>query len=224
MHYTIGDIVNIILPYSNDINIKVMNGMPFLKASIKDVSKFTKFWIYVIQLKDYTYSVCESHDDVFNRYYPSGIIDKPFITETDLIRKIFNLDTNNDISYMYDKVISDLDLDGFFIYFIKRLYRNKIIRFNLKNLDTRLINLGFTSPRILRVIDRPFEVRNIKNGTILDLLDIVVKRNEDFSLGKLKEKEIRVIEIKLKELGLRPHINHTNNSINNITFELRKGE
>lgn len=224
MHYTLGDIVNIILPYSNDIDIKIMHGMPFLKASIKNRYKFTKYWMYVIQSNDNTYSICESYDDVFNRYYPSGNLDRPFISESDVVKKIFNLEIDNDISYRYDKVISDLDLDKFFLYFIKRLCRNNIIRFNIKNLDNRVLTLGFTSPRILRTLERGFESRNIHNGTISDLLDIIVKRNESFSLGKLKEKEIRVIEIKLKELGLIPHIDRTDNVINSITFDFRKGE
>ncbi len=222
MGITIGEIANVLLPYSNDVDINISNEVPFLRARLSSISAYTKAYMYVVQTGEHTYACCDSRDDLNgDRFFPTGSTSKPFVIETDIIRSWFGSE-GNDISYKYDSVVTDLTFDAFIQHLYERLSHYHIIRLDKKYLTTRLIDMGFTSVRIKRAIDEEFKAKKCHQGTISDLIDIIVRRNGLFSLSSLRSRESKVIVAKLKEIGITVTIN-SDNCINSLKFDKCKG-
>lgn len=222
MQISIGEVVNELLPFTNDINVSIMNDVPFLRARISTESAYTRAYLYVVQTAYGKYACADSRDDVNgDRFFPTGGIKHPFIVETDIVRSMFGC-TGDDISYKYETVVTDLDLSGFVDHLHYLLNYYEIIRFDPKNLSQKVADLGFTSTRIRRTIEKEFSSKKCHLGTIKDLSDIILRRHERFSLGNLSSKETAVIVAKLKALGVTVKID-PENCFYTISFDRRKG-
>lgn len=205
MRITIGEIVNIVMPYVEDLQLRIMNHMPFIKACVKDHTLLTKYWIYVVQSDDFEYSYCESRDDIFDRYFPSGNCDKPIISETDLIKKIFDLN-RNDISYKYETVMNSLDVEGFLTHFLTRLYENRIIRFNPKKLSLKLDEIGILNKKFVKNIQKVYDSYRLKNPSIQEIIKVIYKKHKRISFQGLRDIELELYLSIMEKLGIKLYL------------------
>lgn len=219
---TIGEIVNKLLDYCNNVEANISNGVPFLKARISSNSCYTKCYMYVVQTAPHVYAACDYHDDVCgSRFFPTGSETNPFIVEQDVIHRLFGCGEGMDNSWKYETVTKDLDPATFNKYLIGVLSAYEIIRFDQRKMDQKVAELGFTSTRIKRVIEKEFDTHRCHQGTINDLYDIINERHEVFSLANLRQRESSVILAKMRELGVTLSID-SNNCIASFKFDKKK--
>lgn len=213
MQSTIGEIANELLPYSNKIEMNMVNDLPFIKANIGGSTGITKAIIYVIQTELHKYAICDDYNDPLNRYLPTGNITNPFILEKEIIQRWYN-DSSDNIEI---KVLHDLDLESFVEYLYERLYHYGIILFNPENKDLKFSELGFNNIKIRNTIEKSFKFNSCESGTIKDLINIINKENKSFSLRGLREREINCIFAKLRSIGI--HIVIEDKIITKLYFE-----
>ena len=150
MQSTIGEIANELLPYSNKIEMNMVNDLPFIKANISGSTGTTKAIFYVIQSELHKYAICDDYNDPLNRYLPTGNITNPFILEKEIIQRWYN-DSSDNIEI---NVLHDLDLESFVEYLYERLYHYGIILFNPENKDLKFSELGFNNIKIRNTIEK----------------------------------------------------------------------
>lgn len=224
MQITIGEVINELMPYANIVESSICHGVPFVVARISTASNYTIFYMYVVQTGEHQYAACDCRDNINGeRFFPTGGIDRPFIVEQDVVRSMFGINSDDDISYKYDTVVTGLSFADFITHLYERLSYYEIIRFKSKNLNIKIAEMGFTSVRIRRAIEEGFKNRKCYMGTIKDLIDIVIRRKDTLSLGGLKHRESNVIVAKLRDLGILITINE-NNCIDTVQFDKKKGK
>lgn len=205
MQSTIGEIANELLPYSNKIEMNMVNDLPFIKANISGSTGTTKAIFYVVQTGIHEYAVCDDYNDpLMKRYLPTGNVSNPFILEKEIIQRWYstNSDDDNDIN-----VIKALNLESFIKYLYERLYYYEVIPFNPENKSLRFSELGFNNIKIRNTIEKSFKFNSCESGTINDLINIVCKENKHFSLKGLREREINCVFAKLRSIGIHAVIN-----------------
>lgn len=209
MNITIGEIANILLPFTTVLNMYIREPFPYISASIGNVSMVSKLYVSVIQTQEHLYSVSIG-DDTYggNRLIPTGCRDIPFIRE----KNFYGYSTDVDTTF-------NLNPDKFRMWLMKALYLYNITRFDPNDFSLKVIDMGFNSLKIKRTIDKKFKSFNRPSGTILDLITIVNTNGNEFVLYKLEEKEIKCVYAKLKSIGLEPII--VDNRIIKINYERR---
>lgn len=216
MQSTIGEVVDQLLPYSNAVETTIVDDMPFVRAYISNASNITRAMVYVVQTGMNEYSVCDTQDEMLgNKLFPTGSISKPFISERSLIKDLFGISDKSSIN-----IKSKLSTTGFSKYLIDCLWRYDIIRFNPDSFKIHMSDMGFNNVKLRQVINRSFNENNRRGGTLNDLIDIITIHHKKFNLNPLKEKDIRCISAKLKNIGLI--ITFDNGYITGVTFERRK--
>lgn len=217
MFTTIGELTNGLMEYANTMELSTVKNTPFIKALLGSGNGFTKAYIYIVQIVEHQYAVCDAHDDVCgNRYFPTGSYAKPFIQERDIIHMKYQ--TNSMISGDYSTVVSGLDKDGFFRHLLNILYKYDIIRIHPSMLSESMIHL-FSNGRIKRNMESTFRDKKC-SGTIEDFINIVIRDHESFNIGSLKQKEIKEVISKLKTIGIVPEL--SGHEIINATFERKR--
>ena len=90
MRNTIGELISELSVYSNLIETNTVFGFPFIRAYLSGRNNTTKAIIYVIQTSENTYASCDNEDELLgHKYFPTGSISKPFISEAKLSTELF---------------------------------------------------------------------------------------------------------------------------------------
>lgn len=216
MQSTIGEIVDQLLPYSNSVDSVIINDIPFVRAYISNDSNITRAILYVVQTQLHEYSVCDAPDEILgNRVFPTGSISKPFISESSFINDMFGIKNNTSINTK-----NKLSASNFLKYLMDRTWYYDVTRFNPSNFRINMSEMGFNNSKLRHVINRSFSENGRRDGTLEDLMNIVVVQHKKFNLNPLKEKDIRCISAKLKNVGII--ITSDNGYITGVTFERRK--
>lgn len=199
MNITIGEIANILLPYTNLIEMNITNDHPFLKAYLNGSGLSTRIYMYVVQTGEHTYAVCDSDDDKNGkRYFPTGSIKRPLMPEKDIVNEWFNgEDKGSDPSVKIG--LTNLTFED---YLLERLFEYGILIFDPKDKNVSITSLDFKSLKIRRIVDRAFADNHYRNSNIGNLIDLVMKKHKTITFPQLKEKEIKCIYAKLKDRGL----------------------
>ena len=184
MKSTIGEVVNEIIQYSNKIEMSIVNELPFIKVYLSGKNNTTKAIMYIIQVGNHVYSICDDYDyPIGERFFPTGNITNPFITEKEIVLGWFNNDSNiRNIINMKNNITYDSLIE----YIYNRLWYYDIIRFNPECRKIKFSELGFTSNKIRNIIDKSFIANNCKNGTIDDLIRLINNESKTFSLYGLR--------------------------------------
>lgn len=201
MFTTIGELTNVLIEYTTVMEMSIVNNTPFIRALLGSGNGFTKAYVYIVQLSEHRYAVCDNYDDVCgNRYFPTGSINKPFIQERDIIRMKYPTKSPNMADY--STVVSGLNPNDFFNHLLHILHKYDIIRIDPETLSTSMIHM-FDNGRVKRNVESSF--RNYKcSGSIGDLINIVVRDQNSFNLGNLKQKEVKEVISRLKTVGIIP--------------------
>lgn len=212
MVITIGEIVNEILPFSNQVTSSIVNGFPYVNAPIRGSGSCPKIYVSVVQFDNHVYAAAVT-DDVFNgnKFIPTGNSSKPFIREKYFMR-------GNEQSA--DRIVSRIQLREFHSWWFKQLYDYGVICFNPDNLTTQVRSLGFNSLKIRRTLERMFSKNHCRFGNIEELINLVNNQKKSFDLTNLLDKELSCVNAKLRNLGLLVTIK--DGYIINIDYE-RKG-
>ena len=199
MNITIGEIIDVILPFASTITVSKRSLFPWITANIEGGSSVTRLFISVKQVSEWTYSAVVT-DDVYNgnRLIPTDTVEPPFIQEKSFL------------SYEYNQK----DIDGknnmnviqFRRWLFRILYTYRVIKFDPCNWSKRVVDLGFNSTKIRRCIDKTMRKMKCYKGDIFNLIESINTKHEKFSMEELEDKEIRCIYAKLKSLGLNPII------------------
>lgn len=211
MRTTIGEIIDIILPYSNSIEMSMVNDTPFIRTRLSGKLGFTKAYLYILQTDEHIYSIADSNNDTNGeRYFPTGSVISPFIKEKDLIQiwnggNVNNRNNRNNITY-----------DDFFNVFYILLWKYEIIKFNPKLFKMLIINIKFISKKVNRFIENGLLEQKCHNLTIQGLFDTLIKDKKQIHLGNIKQKEIKDFISKMKQIGIDMNINK--NYITNMSF------
>lgn len=218
MKSNIGEIIDEILPYTNRIEMSMVDDLPFIKAYLSGRHNTTKAIMYIIQVSSKMYSVCDDYDyPIGERIFPSGNPDNPFITEKEIILAWVN--NQEGIKHIIN-LKSNIDHSSLMEYVYNRLWHYDAIRFNPDSRNLKFAELGFTSSRIRSTIDKSFSYTAYKSNTIGDLISLI-NDGKSFPLYGLKDKEINCVFSKLKNIGIIATIDN-NNSITRIKFDRKK--
>lgn len=219
MFNTSGEITDVLLEYTNVIELSVVNKMPFIRAFISNCYGITKAYVYIIQVEEHRYSICDNYDDVGgNRFFPTGSRINPFVKEKDIIDMKFNTKRKVDDTE-YSSVITNLSPPMLFDRLYEILFEYNVITANPKTFPTLLSQI-FGNPKIKRSIDNGFKELNCYHGTIGDFVDLVITNRGQFNLGNLKSKELKEVDSKLRSVGIVPLIE--NNIIIKASLERYK--
>lgn len=203
MFTTIGELTNGLMEYINLLEMSTVKDTPFIRALLGSGNGFTKAYVYIVQLMEHRYAVCDNYDDVCgNRYFPTGSYGKPFIQERDIVHMKYQTDSR--LLGDYSTVVSDLDKNGFFRHLLYILYKYNIIRMDPSILSEPLTQ-SFSNGRIKRNIETTFRDKKC-SGTIEDFINIVIRDQDNFDLGNLKQKEVKEVISKLKTIGIVPEM------------------
>ncbi len=210
MKINIGEIVNIIIPFTTSMNLSIYGSFPVITSSIGNNSATTKLYMSIMQTSENFYSIAIT-DDIYNgnKFIPTGNINKPFIREKYFLGGDF----------YESECFKNIEGKDFQLWFYNKLYEYNIIRFNPKNYNKKLIDLGFNSGKIKRILDKNFKKLHYINGSISDLINITNDKEIGFSLSGLEDKEIRCIYAKIKNLGLEIVI--FDNKITKVKYDRR---
>ncbi len=220
MKQTIGELVRYVLPYTNKIEISVINDIPFMRCILSRRTKMGTAYLYIIQMSEHQYAVCDNDDDLLGeRYFPTGNISEPFVMEKDLIKSWF-IGAQRDTS-KYDRVKVGLNVDKFIDQFYEILSYYDVIRFDLKNYDVAIAtSIGIGNGKLRKAISTAFNTKNKPDGTIRDLINIVIKNDDKLDLGQIKDNSIQFIKVRLSECyGI--DITVKSNCIVDVLFEKR---
>lgn len=220
MHITIGELLDDILPYANKIETCFHFGRPLLKAYIAGSTGTTKFFVYIMQIRDHKYVYSDS-DDVLNgeRYFTTFDQDIPFIKEKDVADRWFPSEGIEEKEY--DKVkIKYITGEKFWGHFSSRLSYYGIIRITRDEMKKEITDMGFTSEKIKKVFKQSFIENNCSDKTIYDLVDVVCHQHKNFRLPTLRQRELTCIIGKFSDIGLDLTIDQKDNTsyISRIEF------
>lgn len=203
MQSTIGEIIDDLSPYCNKIEMSVVKGFPFIRAYVANSDGIVRCFMYVKQIDEHLYAACDDHEDLHGRrFFPTGSISKPFVTEQDLIHSWFSCNTSEEMTERYKSVRNRLTHSEFLSYMYERLIEYQIICLDPKLQDVQISGMDFDSIRIRRTIDRIMKGYGYRLGTIGDLFELVMIKKKAVNLEELKSKEIQVLVSKLKRVGL----------------------
>ena len=211
MIVTIGEVVDIALPFASNITVSQRSQFPWMCANIVGGTSVTKLFILVKQISEHLYSAVIT-DDVYNgnRLIPTDTSDPPFIKE----KNFLGGDTDDNII----EGKNDMSPIQFKKWFFKSLNRYQIIKFDMNDWNRRIIDLGFNSIKIRKHIDRTIRQMKCGRGDIYALMESINVKHNKFPMDDLEDKEIRCIYAKLKSLGLDPII--VDKSIVKINYEI----
>lgn len=206
MRSTIGEIVDIISPYCISVDVSMYHDHPFIRARVRHRENFTALFMYVLQTSEHVYSVAAAHDDVNgNRFFPylHDTNGRNFITEQDLVRVLFGINSKDDTSHKYSNVKSGLIPQDFLSLFLTILHANQLIQFNYKeHCETKITEMGINSERIRAAIDEEFKLKGHEFPTIQALLNVILLYHDEVNLTKLRERELTVPIAKLRDIGI----------------------
>jgi hypothetical protein len=213
MNITIGEIVNIVAPYSYRSDLIMVGTMPYLRIYIHNRSGFCKSIIYVAQTKPNEYAYFE--DSERDHLILTGNPEKIVITDAAYINVTAN-DEGYDIIY-YHKTKSD-----FIAFLYDKLSKYKIIKFNPSYLSKDIAELKLKDEELIKAVYNSFKQNGCLGTTICDLVKCVYFNNREFTFMKVKHKDIEYIASKLSKIGIICKVR--NDKITNIEFELIKEE
>lgn len=213
MRTTIGEIVDIILPYSNIIEMSMINNTPFIRTRLSDKSGFTQAYLYILQTNEHVYSIADDNNDTIGeRYFPTGSVISPFVKEKDLIQIWYKGGENNN-----EKIINNnIPYNDFFNIFYTLLWKYEIIKFNPKLFKMPISDINFASKKVLTFIEKGLYDQKCNNFNIQGLVDTITKYKKQVCLGNIRQKEIKDMIYKMKQIGIDIQVNK--NCIVNISF------
>lgn len=216
MRSNIGPIVDFLLPYISQIQIRDYHGRPFMVASVRNREMITKGIIYVLQtaLDQFAYIDAECTSAGF-QFFPRDCASKPFVMELDFVHQKFGGCTTD--SSFYDSMMINTSFDGIIHQIIDRLGFYEVIRYKTNSGSTVLESMDINSTRIRRAIEKAFKDAGRYTGSISDLIDVVCIQHTPFQLTGLKEKEVQCVQKRLKSVGIITTID--DDSIASIHFE-----
>lgn len=217
MKVTIGELINELMLYSRNIEVNMTGDIPFLKADLGDNSKCTRAHVYIVQVAEHQYSICDYHDDLHgNRYIPTQNFENPFMKEKKLIQHKYGFPIHDDEK---DSVLLNVGYLSFLDHFYNLLFEYEIIRINPKSFNNLITDSEFLplSPRPLKALELLFKDRKIVNPKIKDLITIVKNPSDVFNIRGIKEKDIKELENKFQNIGINLVIQK--NIISDINFE-----
>lgn len=217
MKVTIGELSEYALQFSTKIEINEVNKIPFMKIYVTGYGNINRAFVYVVQVDENKYAVCDVPDEYNgNRYIPTGNISNPFILEKQLAGQWFSDKKPNDETFPV------VNKEGFRDYFFGVLHSYGLLRFNPKDFNTTIYDMGFKSDKVKRVLSRAFKDHHCPNKSMAELIDIFNHHNATFSLDSLREREIGCIVAKLKDLGLEATTN--GDVITNIKYMYKRSD
>lgn len=212
MRTTIGEIIDIILPYSNSIEMSMVNDTPFIRARLSGKLGFTKSYLYILQTSEHVYSIADSNDDANGeRYFPTGSVISPFIKEKEIIQI-----WNGGYECNKNNVNNNIKYDDFFIIFYILLWKYEIIKFNPKLFKMPIIDIKFVSKKVNKLIETGLYEQKCHNFTIHGLFNTLIKDKKQIYLGNIRQREIKDFISKMKQIGIDININK--NCITNMSF------
>lgn len=216
MRSNIGPIVDFLLPYISQIQIRDYHGRPFMSASARNREMITKGTMYVLQTApdQFAYIDAECTSTGF-QFFPQDCASKPFVMEQDFIHQKFG-GCMTDSSF-YDSMIINASFGEIIHQIIDRLGFYDVIRYKTSSGPTVLESMDINSTRIRRAIEKAFKDAGRYTGSISDLIDIVCIEHTPFQLTGLKEKELECVQKRLKSVGIITTID--DDSIASIYFE-----
>lgn len=217
MKSRLGEIANILIPYASIIEMSTVNMIPFLRATLQNSKKISVCTLYITQMDDNLYSICDARDDPFDgKYFPTGSIEHPFTSERELSKSWF-LTGNVPKESCSCESAKNLSFPMIIDYLYQRFQYYRLICFRKENYETKVIDLDFKSDKIKKSITTEFVNKRCEGGTIKDLIDIVNIQGRSFNLEGLRQREFSCVVGKLRDLGLQAST--SNNRISYITFE-----
>lgn len=217
MKITIGETINELMLYSRNVEMSMSGCFPFIKADIGTTSN-TKAHVYIVQVAEHKYSICDYHDDLHgNRYVPTQNSNKPFIKERYLIQQKFGITIPN--YEEEESILLNVGYLTFLDHFYSILSKYKIIKagpklFNRQISDRVVLPL---LPRLSKGLETVFKDRKITDPKIKDLITIVKNPSDKFNIRGVKEKDIKELETKFKNIGINLVIQ--GNVVTDIHFE-----
>ena len=217
MKITIGELVNELMFYSRNIEISMAGPLPFLKADLGDSDRFTRGHIYIVQVAEHQYSICDYHDNLHgNRYVPTQNLDHPFIKEKKLSQQIFGFPIEDNEKH---SIVLNAGYLAFLNHFYNLLFKYGVIKVNPSLFYNQITDSETLSlpPRVAKGLESIFKGRNIPDPTILDLITLVKNPCEVFTIRGIKEKDIKILESKFESIGII--LTMQKNVITDIYFE-----
>lgn len=216
MTSNIGPIVDFLLPYISQVQIRDYHGRPFMTASVRNREMITKGTMHVLQTApdQFAYIDTECTSAGF-QFLPRDCANKPFVMEQDFIHQKFGGRITD--SSFYDSMMINASLGGIIHQIIDRLGFYEVIRYRTSSGTTVLESMDISSTRIRRAIEKAFKDAGRYTGNIGDLIDIVCVHRQPFQMCGLKEKELQCVQKRLKGVGIVTKMD--DDSIASIYFE-----
>ncbi|MDE7346537.1 MAG: hypothetical protein K2N48_07340 [Muribaculaceae bacterium] len=199
MQITIGEITDIILPYTNSIEIAQYHGRPYVTARMSNSDHLCCFIMYITQTAPHVYAMADGyHDTAGMRYIPDVSIEHPLIAERDMARRLYGTGSWEP----FTDVRTNVGVDEFVSYLIDCLSSYRLIRYNVNRKDELVNGADIRSTRIKRAIEKAFKDHGYHIGTIGDLVELTMVKKKTIQFKGLKSKEMKTIVTRLKTFGL----------------------
>ena len=216
MRVTIGEVVNELLPYSRDMRISMAGDFPFLEAEIGTNSRYTKGHLYIVQVSENKYSICDCRDNLHgNGYIPTQNLENPFVKEKQIIADMYVYKNSDDEP---DSITLNLEYPKFITHLHKLLFQYGVVRIDPK-IFTKKISDHDTiplTPRVLNGLESIFKEYKILDPKIKDLINIVKTKLTKFNIQPIKGKDVKDMQNKFQHIGINLIIEK--NIITDITF------
>ena len=202
---TIGELSNELLKYSNYVTTTLYRNVPYTVAALSDKNGYTQAYMYIVQNIEGVYAACTDITDSGGaRFFPTGNITKPFIRELDMIHQMFGGEAS--LQERCYSSINNASYQEMIEYIYQRLIQFRIVEPNKTIVEKKVSCLGFNNPKVARVINKGFNRRGVRSGTVWDLMMLVNGLRESFSLEGLQTKDIDSIYNRLKGVGVLAEI------------------
>lgn len=212
---TIGELSNELLKYSNYVTTMMFKNMPYTTVALSGKNGYVQAYMYIIQLNEGTYSARTDITDCGGaRFFPTGNTKNPFVRELEQIHQMFG--GQSTLNERFYSAIDNASYEDMIVYIYERLMQFKIIEPNKTVFGKRVMSLNFKDPKVIRILNKGFNRRGLRTGTIWDLIIVVNGRRESFSLEGLSAREIDCIYNKFKNIGILLEIE--SNYIVDISF------
>lgn len=220
MKVTIGELTELLAPWSTKVEILMINGKPFMRAYLSSSYGTTRVYLYISQKEEYKYQCIESDDDICKKVIYTGNSFDPFIKESDYASKLFDeyKEKKSDDSFSYK---DNLDFRSFNDYLLDILYQYGIIRFD-PSIKTKSIvhDMGFNSSKIKRILTERMKEYHSRNNSIGEFMFLIMNKKQKFDLYPMIQKEVNCIFAMLKNIGLDATIDK--NIIVGLDYSRRK--
>lgn len=198
---TIGELANELLKYSNYVTVTMFKHTPYIVAALSGKNGYVQAYMYIVQTSEGTYSARTDITDCGGaRFFPTGNVKNPFIRELEQVQQMFG--GERCLNERHYSAIDNASYEDMVAYIYKRLMQFKVVELSDAVIGKRVSSLGFHGPKIARVINKGFNRRGLKSGTIWDLILLVNGLRESFSLEGLNQKDIDTIYNKFKSIGI----------------------